>query len=52
MGSDSYGRDIYSRVIYGTRVSLVVGIAPALLALAAGIAAACCRATCAGWTAS
>ncbi len=38
MGSDSYGRDIYSRVIYGTRVSLVVGIATALLALAAGIA--------------
>ena len=37
MGSDSYGRDIYSRVIYGTRVSLVVGIATALLALAAGI---------------
>src|SRR5205823_7348426 len=23
MGSDSYGRDIYSRVMYGTRVSLV-----------------------------
>jgi peptide/nickel transport system permease protein len=37
MGSDSYGRDIYSRVIYGTRVSLVVGIATALLALAIGI---------------
>jgi peptide/nickel transport system permease protein len=37
MGSDSYGRDIYSRVIYGTRVSLAVGIATALLALAAGI---------------
>jgi peptide/nickel transport system permease protein len=37
MGSDSFGRDIYSRVIYGTRVSLVVGIATALLALAAGI---------------
>ena len=37
MGSDSYGRDIYSRVIYGTRVSLVVGVATALLALAAGI---------------
>jgi len=37
MGSDSYGRDIYSRVIYGTRVSLVVGIATALLALAVGI---------------
>jgi peptide/nickel transport system permease protein len=37
MGSDSFGRDIYSRVIYGTRVSLIVGIATALLALAAGI---------------
>lgn len=37
MGSDSFGRDIYSRVIYGTRVSLLVGIASALLALAFGI---------------
>jgi peptide/nickel transport system permease protein len=37
MGSDSFGRDIYSRVIYGTRVSLIVGIATALLALAIGI---------------
>jgi peptide/nickel transport system permease protein len=37
MGSDSFGRDIYSRVIYGSRVSLIVGIATALLALAVGI---------------
>jgi peptide/nickel transport system permease protein len=37
MGSDSFGRDIYSRVIYGTQVSLVVGVATALLALAFGI---------------
>lgn len=37
MGSDSYGRDIYSRVIYGTRVSLVVGLAAALLALFFGV---------------
>ena len=37
MGSDSYGRDIYSRVIYGTRVSLIVGLAAALLALFFGV---------------
>ncbi len=39
MGSDSYGRDIYSRVIYGTQVSLVVGIACAVLATLFGVLA-------------
>jgi len=42
MGSDSFGRDIYSRVIYGARVSLLVGICTALLALAFGIVFGLC----------
>jgi peptide/nickel transport system permease protein len=37
MGSDSFGRDIYSRVIYGTQVSLIVGLFTAVVALVIGI---------------
>jgi peptide/nickel transport system permease protein len=42
MGSDSFGRDIYSRVLYGTRVSLLVGILTAALALFFGILLGLC----------
>jgi peptide/nickel transport system permease protein len=38
MGTDSYGRDIYSRVLYGGRVSLGVGSAVAILSLLFGMA--------------
>ena len=37
-GSDNFGRDVYSRTLYGTRVSLVVGAAVALASLVAGTA--------------
>ncbi|PXW55206.1 peptide/nickel transport system permease protein [Chelatococcus asaccharovorans] len=36
-GTDQLGRDIYSRVLYGTRVSLIVGLAVAMLSAVAGI---------------
>jgi peptide/nickel transport system permease protein len=37
MGTDSLGRDVYSRVLYGTRVSLMVGLFVAIIAVSLGL---------------
>jgi ABC-type dipeptide/oligopeptide/nickel transport system permease subunit len=44
-GTDLLGRDVYSRVVYGARVSLQVGVGSVLIALAIGLVAGAA----AGW---
>ncbi|HHT71852.1 MAG TPA: ABC transporter permease [Firmicutes bacterium] len=45
LGSDSLGRDVLSRIIYGTTISLLVGIAGAAISLVIG----CVFGLCAGY---
>jgi peptide/nickel transport system permease protein len=38
LGTDSYGRDIFARLIYGGRISLLIGLGAAATALVCGLA--------------
>ncbi|QEI04455.1 ABC transporter permease [Pigmentiphaga aceris] len=37
LGTDAFGRDVYSRVLYGARISLVVGLGTVAIALSLGL---------------
>jgi len=37
LGSDEFGRDIFNRIIYGTRISLLIGFCAVILSLIIGV---------------
>jgi len=49
LGTDSNGRDILSRLIYATRVSLIVGVVPQFIILAIGVAIGLVSGFSGGW---
>ncbi|MDQ7839903.1 MAG: ABC transporter permease [bacterium] len=49
-GTDELGRDIFSRVIYGTRFALLIGVAVVLIEAVIGIVLGACAAYFGGWT--
>ncbi|MBI3961802.1 MAG: ABC transporter permease [Deinococcus sp.] len=50
LGTDQFGRDVLSRIIYGAQVSLAVGVTSTLIALVLGVILGCIAAFYGGWT--
>lgn len=49
LGTDDYGRDIFARLLYGGRVSLLTGLVVALISAALGVSIGCVSGYFGGW---
>jgi peptide/nickel transport system permease protein len=49
LGADAMGRDIYSRIVYGARISLAVGLGSTFLGCAVGVALGLASGYLGGW---
>ncbi|SRR5579875_249418 len=49
-GTDQLGRDVLSRLIYGARVSLIVGLSAMAIAMSVGVVVGLCAGFFGGWT--
>jgi peptide/nickel transport system permease protein len=49
LGSDAYGRDLFSRILYGAQISLLAGLLGATLTLALGLSVGAAAGYLGGW---